>query len=169
MSKEADVVLEKDEDKSEIVAEIEGEVSKPGVYKLASGSRVDDLIKVAGEIKETADFAWVQKNINRAAKLSDGAKIYIPSKDFDYSSNIGGVSSQGLVIGVNSDNQAPMSGLININSASQSQLEALWGIGPATAKKIIEGRPYSTVEELITRKILKKNVYEANKDKLTVY
>jgi len=58
---------------------------------------------------------------------------------------------------------------ININTASQNQLESLWGIGPVTAQNIIEQRPYSTVEELLNKKILKTNVYETNKDKLSVY
>jgi len=42
---------------------------------------------------------------------------------------------------------------ININTASQNQLESLWGIGPVTAQNIIEQRPYSTVEELLNKKI----------------
>ncbi len=59
--------------------------------------------------------------------------------------------------------------MININGASQKELESLWGIDPVTAQNIIEQRPYSSVEELLNKKILKTNVYETNKDKLTVY
>ena len=58
---------------------------------------------------------------------------------------------------------------VNINSASQSELEGLWGIGPVYAQNIIEHRPYSKVEELIEKKILKTNVYDRNKETLTVY
>lgn len=59
--------------------------------------------------------------------------------------------------------------MVNVNTATQKELEALWGIGPVTAQNIIEQRPYSTVEELLNKKILKTNVYETNKDKLSVY
>ena len=59
--------------------------------------------------------------------------------------------------------------LININTASQKELESLWGIGPVYAQNIIEHRPYSKVDELIEKKILKTNVYDRNKDTLTVY
>lgn len=59
--------------------------------------------------------------------------------------------------------------MININTASQSELESLRGIGPVTGKNIIDHRPYSDVSELLSRGVLKKNVYEDNKDKMTVY
>ena len=59
--------------------------------------------------------------------------------------------------------------LININTASQKELESLWGIGPVYAQNIIEHRPYSSLEELLTKKIIKKNVHERNKEYLTIY
>ena len=61
------------------------------------------------------------------------------------------------------------SGLIDINTASQEELESLWGIGPVYAQNIIEQRPYSNVEELLTKKVIRSDIYEKNKDKLTVY
>ncbi|EKD47123.1 MAG: helix-hairpin-helix DNA-binding motif-containing protein, partial [uncultured bacterium] len=59
--------------------------------------------------------------------------------------------------------------LININAASQSELETLWGIGPVTAQNIIEQRPYSSVEELLSKKIIKQNVYDKIKDQIAVW
>jgi DNA uptake protein ComE-like DNA-binding protein len=50
--------------------------------------------------------------------------------------------------------------MININTASQVQLETLWGVGESRAKKIIENRPYERVEELLDKKLLPANVYE---------
>lgn len=159
---DVEVVQEEDALGGQIVAEIAGEVEKPGVYELETGARIEDLLVAAGGITESADWVWVQKNLNRAAKLADGMKIYIPKVGESGGRSVGGSGNQ--VIGT-SGNQ----GLVNVNTATQSELEALWGIGPVTAKKIIEGRPYSAVEELLTRKILKQNVYEANKDKLIIY
>ena len=59
-------------------------------------------------------------------------------------------------------------GLININTATQTELEALPGVGPVTAGKIIDGRPYQTLEELKTKKAVGNALFEKIKDKLTV-
>jgi len=135
--------------------EIAGEVIKPGVYDLKEGSRVNDLLTTAGGFSASADRDWIAKNINLAAKLTDGAKIYIPK----VSSQTGGFKEvegdEGLKI--------------NINTASESKLDTLWGIGPATAKNIIAGRPYQKIEELLEKKIVKSNVWEKIKEEITVY
>ena len=71
--------------------------------------------------------------------------------------------SSGVVAGTR------VTGKINVNIASATELDRLWGVGPATAEKIINGRPYSSVEELKTKKVLKSNVYERIKDEVSVY
>lgn len=140
----------------EVIVEVSGAVVNPGVYKLEKESRIEDAIAKAGGFSEKADLTWVSKVLNRASILSDGQKIFIPEK--------------GTTVGNQSGKTAgTQTTLININTASQSELEKLWGIGPVTAERIIEARPYSSVEELFTRKILKQNVFEKNKDLLTVY
>lgn len=141
---------------SSITVEAAGEVVKPGVYELPAGSRVNDLLVLAGGLSAEADRDWVEKNINMAAKLVDGMKVYIP-----------GVST-GEVSSVKNQMSGEME-KININTASESELDTLWGIGPATAKKIIEGRPYQRPEELLEKKIVKSNVWEKIKEKITVY
>jgi len=151
----------------EVVIEVSGAVETPGVYKLSTNARVEDALIAAGGISADADRNWMEKTLNRAAKIIDGQKIYIPRLDEQNSrlsaSNIAGYQSTSSVLG--SDYTKP----ININSANQNELESLWGIGPVTAQNIIEQRPYSSVEELLNKKILKTNVYETNKDKLSVY
>ncbi|KKS77233.1 MAG: Competence protein ComEA helix-hairpin-helix repeat protein [Candidatus Woesebacteria bacterium GW2011_GWB1_43_14] len=141
-----------------LVVEVSGSVTNPGVYELEASSRVEDALTAAGGLTSEADLDWIEKALNRAAKVVDGQKIYIPAKGED-----------AFSIATNNSGTSPTSGMVSINTASKSQLEALWGIGPATADKIIEARPFSSVEELLSKKILKSNVYEANKDKLTVY
>ncbi len=114
-------------------------------------SRIDDLLVVAGGLSIEANRDYVSKNINRALKLSDGQKIYIPT--INEKSDIASFKTQS----------------ININNASLEELDSLSGIGPTLAKSIIEQRPYSNIDELQSKGILKKNVFEKIKDKITAY
>lgn len=144
--------------KEELVVEVSGEVQEPGVYKLPAGSRINDLLVTAGGLSADADRGWVAKNVNLAQKLTDGAKIYVPSK-----------TQNSLLRPANGGTSAGQANLININIASEAELDTLWGIGPATAQKIISGRPYQKIEELLTKKVVKSNVWEEIKDKISVY
>lgn len=151
------------ETEGEIYVEVSGSIENPSVYKLPNGSRIEDALNAAGGLSDDADNEWIERFVNRAAKITDGQKIYIPSLN-DQSS---GVSANNI------DNSGRVGGVstyyVNINTASQSELESLWGIGPVTAQNIIEQRPYSSVQELVDKKIIKSNVYERNKDKLSVF
>jgi competence protein ComEA len=151
----------------EVVIEVSGAVETPGVYKLSVNARVEDALIAAGGISAEADRDWMEKTLNRAAKIIDGQKIYIPRINEQISgvsaSNVVGYQSASSIVG------SDFVIVVNVNTASQKELETLWGIGPVTAQNIIEQRPYSTVEELLNKKILKTNVYETNKDKLSVY
>lgn len=144
---------------SKITVEASGEVLRPGVYQLALGDRVNDLLTVAGGLSAEADRDWVAKNINLAQKLLDGAKIYIPNK-----SQKSNIKSQNRNLNLETTQDK-----ININTASEPELDTLWGIGPATAQKIISGRPYQRPEELVEKKIVRKDVWERIKDKITVF
>lgn len=136
---------------TEVVVDVAGAVVRPGVYRLPAGSRGEDAISAAGGLSEEVDADRLARSVNRAAKLSDGAKLYIPTKrDPTFSS-------------------APESSrFTSINAASASDLEALDGIGPATAKKIIEGRPYASLEELVSKKAMGQALFEKLKDQLTL-
>lgn len=151
----------------EIVVEVAGEIERPGVYRLAKDSRIDDLLIAAGGVSSDADRVWMEKSLNRAARLIDGQKIYIPAgaeqtltaSAKNFWGGPGGGDNWG----------SGGTGLTNINSASQKELEALPGIGPVYAQNIIEQRPYSNIEELLTKGILKKSTYEKIKDLVTIY
>lgn len=158
----SDVVFEQASESEEglgkdITVDIEGAVVKPGVYTLASGSRIQNLLIAAGGLSLQADREWVAKSLNLAAKLSDGAKVYIPE-----------VGSQKSQVSVGTQ-QVTSSGLININTASEGELDTLPGVGPVIAQKIIQGRPYGSVEELVAKKILSNKVFLQVKEKVTVY
>jgi len=146
---------------SEIFVEVSGQVGKPGVYKLKFGSRIEDALILSGGLSAGADRVWVEKSLNRAAKLIDGQKIYIPKT---------GESEKGLAP-TTSDGGGGVTGnaLVNINTASFSQLDSLPGIGQVYGQSIIEHRPYSNIEELTSRGVLKTGIYEKIKDKISVF
>lgn len=141
----------------QIVVDVSGAVVSPGVYTLDLGSRVKDALISASGLSSDANRDWVSKNLNLASKLNDGSKIYIPSK--------GEVSLRET----NSAGVVSTSGLININSASPSELDGLPGIGPATAQKIIDNRPYASIEDLTSKKVVSSKIFEKIKDRINVY
>jgi len=145
------------EGEGEIMVDVAGAVMQPGMYSLEGGVRINDALVAAGGLSEGADRDWVSKNLNLAMKLVDGQKLYIPQENEVTKDT----PSQGKGV--------TLTGLINLNSASVSELDTLWGVGEATAKKIIAGRPYGSVEELLTKKVVKTNVYEEIKDEISVY
>lgn len=141
-----------------ISVDVSGAVNKPGVYQLSSGSRIEEAIAAAGGFKETANGEYISKYLNMAQRLSDGTKVYVPIAGEQAS------TTQGMTV-AGTSTQAK----VNINSASQAEIEALPGIGPATASKIISGRPYQQIEELISKKIVGKTLFEKIKDSLVTY
>ena len=139
-----------------IWVDVSGAVEKPGVYELSGGSRVKDALVLAGGLSQLAEREYLERVINMAEKLTDGEKIYIPREG----------SNEGEVLGGSSDG---LGGLIDINSASVSELDTLWGVGSVRAQKIIDNRPFSKVEELLSKGVLPENVYEKIKDEISVY
>jgi competence protein ComEA len=136
-----------------IIVDIEGEVVKPGVYKLRENAIVQDGLIAAGGMSKFADRDWVAKNLNLALKLADGQKVYIPK-----------IGETEKVLSSTTTSNSPA--LININQASEKELDSLPGIGLVTAAKIINARPYSAIEDLINKKIVTSKVYSQIKDKI---
>ena len=141
--------------KLKITFDIEGAVEKPGLYQLDEGARIEDILILSGGLSANANRSWVEKSLNRAAKLVDGGKLYIPSKG-EATGKISNTSEYNT-LGIQAKS-------VNINSSSQSELESLPGVGPATAVKIISGRPYMTLEELKSKKIVGNALYEKIKE-----
>lgn len=126
----------------EVVVHISGEIETEGVYNLKLGSRIGDLITIAGGIKKDANM----ENINLAEQLKDGQKINIPSKEaFDFASNQGSKTGE--------DNKLELLNLEEFNVLGIEELEKLPGIGPVLAKNIYDYRnkngSFMTVDELI--------------------
>ncbi len=163
-SSASEIVFEANDSSKEslkkIMVDVEGAVVNPGVYSLTEDSRIQDALILAGGLSAEADRTWIAKSLNLAAKLSDATKIYIPSKDEktiveDTSLNEGS-------LGVDSKQ-------ININTANENELDTLYGVGPATAKKIIDNRPYSTIDDLLSKSVVSNKVFEQIKDDIIVY
>jgi len=125
---------------------VDGAVKSPGVYKLSADSRVKDVVAAAGGLASEADEA----KINLAAKVADGQKLHIASQSEAVSNAQQATSSE--------------SNLININTASEAELDKLPGIGPVTSAKIISLRPYLRIEELLSKKAVSSSVYGKIKD-----
>lgn len=120
-----------------IVVDIKGEVKNQGVYYLNEGSIVEDLIKEAGGITDKASLDLV----NRAEKLTNNKCIIIPSKE--ESNEIKGPQSNNIASmpsSMASTNSDDGNEIININTANESELVKINGIGPAKAKAIISYR-----------------------------
>lgn len=160
-NKETEIIFEEgaQTEEGQIKVDIEGAVVKTGVYEVSSSARVQDVLILAGGLSSGADREWAAKNLNLAAKLNDGTKIYIPQEGEVDNKNpkvtVGG--GQGL------------EGGININSASAEELDKLPGVGPVTAQKIIDGRPYQDVEDLVNKKIVGASTFSKIKDQLTLW
>ena len=142
---------------SGITIDVEGAVVQPGIYRLPREARVADALLAAGGLTEEADTDRIAGTINRAAKLSDGGKLYFPKKGDS------GFSSSSSV-----SNPSALSNLVSINFGTQSDLESLPGIGPVTAKKIIASRPYQTLEELVSKKAVGQSLFEKIKEQLVL-
>lgn len=156
------------QDSSEkITVEISGEVISPGVYKMDNGSRIEDLLVISGGFSAKADRVWVDKYLNRAAKLSDEQKVFIPS--VSQQSDVLGANKGGDYQTISSTFSSDSNDLININTSSLEKLDSLPGIGQVYGQSIIEHRPYSNVSELLSKGALKTSVYNKIKDLVSVY
>lgn len=150
------IVFEDSSESSEekIVVDVEGAVINPGVYSISSKSRILDALAAAGGLSSDADRVWVEKNINLAKKAADGVKIYIPRTGEQV------LSDTSMSIGT----AGPV---ININTASTTDLDSLPGIGTVTSQKIIDGRPYGQIEELLSKKIVGQATFDKIKEKIS--
>lgn len=163
-----DVIDNEDVEKDEIIIHIIGEVKKEGIVSLKEGDRVIDAIKKAGGETKNADLSQV----NLAYILSDGQKIYIPSKNEKIDTFV--ISSNESDIGESGENNNGGSSdiKININTATESQLDTLPGVGPSTAMKIIEYRntngKFKKIEDIKEVKGIGDAKYEELKNYITI-
>lgn len=142
-----------------IVVDIQGGVLEPGVRELPAGSRIADAIAAAGGYATDADLDAAATAINLAQALADGEQVRVP--------RIGEAQvAAGGVLG----SAAPATGgdgggggMVNLNTASPEQLEALPGIGPVTVQKIVAARqeqPFASLDDAVQRGVINRGQLE---------
>jgi len=120
-----------------VVVDVAGEVRRPGVYRLTQGSRITDAVARAGGATRRAQLS----SVDLAAPLADGEQVLVPGGSGVAAGGAGGVPG-------GTASAAP----VDLNTATAQQLDALPGIGPVTAQKIVDYRqahgPFTSVDQL---------------------
>jgi len=143
----------------QILVHISGSVRREGVFKIKSGDRFLDVIKEAGGALPTADLSA----INLAEPVKDGAKIIIPIKREVLERISGNLDTR-----ISGTSQRK----VNLNIADEKVLDSLPGVGPSTAKAIIEYRrtngPFARIEQIMEIPRFGKSKFERIKDRITI-
>ncbi|MCL2384086.1 MAG: helix-hairpin-helix domain-containing protein [Oscillospiraceae bacterium] len=159
--------LEFREEERNVIVHVTGEVRYSGIINLTEGERIADAIERAGGTTSNADLS----RVNLAYMLSDGQRLYIPNVDTDeeYQNEIlTDINGEDIVVGGNNERGA----LININRATQTELETLTGVGPSTALRIIEHRRtngnFRRIEDIKEVSGIGEARFEAIKNNITI-
>lgn len=131
---------------AEVYVDVDGAVVKPGVYRLKDGARVSQAIDAAGGLTAEADVT----GLNRASKIIDGQKIYVPTVGEQQAAAVSDRTDSGTAT---TPGAGSSSELVNINTASAAELQTLSGIGPSMAQSIIDERTqngaFASVDDLL--------------------
>ncbi|KXT66641.1 helix-hairpin-helix domain-containing protein [Streptococcus gallolyticus] len=145
-----------------VFVDIKGAVKNEGVYELSSGSRVTDVVKLAGGFTEDAD----KKSVNLAEKVTDEAVIYVAR----VGENVAPATTNSQVNG--SAQQEESSDKINLNTATLAELQTISGIGAKRAQDIIDYRDanggFSSVDDLANVSGIGEKTLEKLKSEVTV-
>lgn len=125
-----EISREESEEPSQLVVDVKGAVTEPGIYYLDAGSRVNDAVDAAGGLTSQAD----PKSINLAQKLSDEAVVYVASKDENISVVVSTTASSAM------STEEKNTSLVNLNTATEADLQTISGIGAKRAADIIAYR-----------------------------
>jgi len=148
----------------EISVYICGFVARPGVVKVKEGARLEEAVELLGGVKEEADL----NAVNLAYKLIDEDMIYIPKKGENPEIAVKTMPGVNTVKNITVDKSKK----VNINTAGERELDTLEGVGPATAKAIIEYRdqkgPFKSIEDIKKVKGIGDAKFNSMKDEITV-
>lgn len=147
-----------------ITVYVSGAVARPGLYELPAGIRAQEAVEAAGGLTEAAN----QEKVNLAKKLKDGSQVNVPALKGSKKAITGTNASAGTAsIG----RQQKQVGLVNINTASITELDSLPGVGEVTAQRIVEYRQqhsFTRIEDIMQVKGIGEAKFNKMKDRLTV-
>ncbi|HET9541394.1 MAG TPA: helix-hairpin-helix domain-containing protein [Candidatus Limnocylindria bacterium] len=149
---------------ADLVIDVQGAVRRPGVVLLPPGARVADALSAAGGYSGQADLNAAASSLNLAALLTDGAQVYVPIIGATAPGTGSGTGGGGTIGGGGG------STLVNVNTATPEELEALPGIGPVTVQKIVAGRAqqaFATLDEMVEREVIDRGQLEDIRDLVT--
>jgi competence protein ComEA len=149
---------------ADLVVDVQGAVVRPGIVHLSAGARIADAIAAAGGYGPRVAADRVGQALNLAALVRDGDKVFVPSRDDRSSSASSGSGGSG-------GSTTGATGPVDLNRATVAELDALPGIGPVTAAKIIAARDeqaFGSVDDLRTRKILGAATFDKVKNLVVV-
>ncbi len=145
-----------------IAVYVSGAVVRPDVYSLPEGSRVKDAIEAAGGFAAGAE----REGLNLAAPLADGAQVRVPR------AGEAALPSSPVLLPTTPARASVPGGRVNLNAASPAELDALPGIGPVLAQRIVDDRvangPYRTLEDIKRVRGIGDALYEQIKELITV-
>ena len=181
-----DLLVQSDEGwQPEVHAAVGGEVLTPGTYVLRGDARLSDLVTAAGGYTERAE----RTALNPAARVSDGMEYIIPVQTTRSASSPTRSVTAAVSTAVTIDGTAPLPsvaasrpagkaatatapGLVNINTATKEELEALPAIGPAIAQRIVDDRtangPYKQIEDLARVRGISAHTVDQLRERITV-
>lgn len=157
-----------------IRVDVSGAVVIPSVYCLDEGSIVIDALNISGGLKKGYAKEYLSRKINLALPLQNNQKIYIPfEKDVDCKLQEFAITAKDIEDSLsntteNTDTENNSTTCININTASKEELTTLSGVGDSTAQKIIDGRPYTKIEDLLNVSGIGQATLDKFKDKICV-
>lgn len=161
-----------------IFVDISGALRTPGVYCFNQGDRVIDAVKKAGGFNGNTSLEYVARSINLSKVLINNQKIYIPSKEELLCELKPFTLKEEEIITQEPEENAPPeeditnnpveNDCININSASITELDSLTGIGPSTAQKIIDSRPYNLITDLLKVSGIGQATYDKFKNNICI-
>jgi competence protein ComEA len=143
-----------------IVVDVAGAVVRPGLIELPPGARIGDAIEAAGGYAPDADLDAAGATLNLAQRLADGEQVRVPrvgegpGPSAPVAGGAGAPSTSGSASGT---------GLVDLNTATPEELEALPGIGPVTVQKIVaarQERPFASLDDAVQRGVIHRGQLE---------
>ena len=166
--------IEEEKPECPIRVDVSGAVNVPSVYCFDEGSVVIDALNISKGLKKGYAKEYLTRKINLALPLKNNQKIYIPfEKDVDCKLQEFTIIAEDVENNFNdtepnTDAEDVETACININTATKEQLTTLNGVGDSTAQKIIEGRPYTQIEDLLNVSGIGQATLDKFKDKICI-